>query len=112
LKFISCDQVYIGQTGREFKTRFKEHIRDIRCNQNKSKHAKHILSHNHEYGTVENTMDIIIIASKGENLDVLKRFYIYKVSKSQIVINEQYTTDSNVLFDLIIKGIKTICNNL
>jgi hypothetical protein len=47
-------------------------------------------------------MDVKRISSKGKNLDVLERFYIYKPSKSQIVINEQYATDANVLFDLII----------
>jgi hypothetical protein len=102
LKCISCDQVYTGQTGREFKTTFKEHIWDIRYNKSKSKYAQHILNHNHEYGTIENTMDVITIALKGKTLDVLERFYIYKASKSQIIINEQYATDSNVLFGLII----------
>jgi hypothetical protein len=47
-------------------------------------------------------MDVIRVASKGKNLNILERFYIYKASKSQIIINEQYATDSNVLFDLII----------
>jgi hypothetical protein len=45
---------------------------------------------------------MIRTALKGKNLYVLERFYIYKASKSQIVINEQYSTDSNVPFDLII----------
>jgi hypothetical protein len=102
LKCISCDQVYISHTGREFKTRFNEHIRDIRYTQNKSKYAQHILNHNQKCGTIESTMDIIRLASKGKNVDALERFYIYKASKSQIIINEQYAFDSDVLFDLII----------
>jgi hypothetical protein len=51
-------------------------------------------------------MDVIRIASKGKYLDVLERFYIYKASKSQIVIHEQYATDSNVPFDLFINSNK------
>jgi hypothetical protein len=102
LKCINCDQVYIGQTGRKFKTRLKEHIRGSRYNQNKSKYAQHILNHNHEYGTIEKNMDTKRTASEGKNLDILERFYIYKARKSQIIINEHYAIDSNVLFDLII----------
>jgi hypothetical protein len=29
LKCLICDQIYIGQTGRDFTTRYKENIRDI-----------------------------------------------------------------------------------
>jgi hypothetical protein len=32
LKCQTCSGVYIGQTGRNFKVRYKEHIRDIRHN--------------------------------------------------------------------------------
>jgi hypothetical protein len=32
LKCMDCPQQYIGQTGRNFKTRYKEHVRDIRNN--------------------------------------------------------------------------------
>jgi hypothetical protein len=75
LKCLSCEQVYIGQMGRDFRTTFKEHIRDIRFNQTKSKYAHHILECNHKYGTTENTMEIIT-AQKGRYLDVLERFHI------------------------------------
>jgi hypothetical protein len=35
LKCLSCEQVYIGHTDRDFRTTFKEHIRDIRINKTK-----------------------------------------------------------------------------
>jgi hypothetical protein len=43
LRCLSCDQNYIGQTGRSFKIRYDEHIRDIRFNKEKSKYASHML---------------------------------------------------------------------
>jgi hypothetical protein len=67
LKCLSCDQVCIGQMGRNFITRYKEHIRDIRYNQGKSRYAQHILDHNHKYGLVESTMDVLKILHKGKN---------------------------------------------
>jgi hypothetical protein len=43
LQSRDCPKKYIGQTGRTFKTRFKEHVRDIRNNGQNSKFAQHIL---------------------------------------------------------------------
>jgi hypothetical protein len=69
LKCLSCDQIYVGQTGRSFKTRYEEHISDIRHNKEKSKYALHMLQFSHEYGTIENTLDVLkIVKKKGETI--------------------------------------------
>jgi hypothetical protein len=94
--------VYVGQTGRNFKTRYEEHISDIRFNRDKSKYASHILKENHEYGPIDKTMDVLKVTDKGKQLDVYERFYIYKEAKQKHVMNEQYIVESNVLFDLMI----------
>jgi hypothetical protein len=110
LKCPSCEQVYIGQTGRELRTRYKEHIRDIRFNQTQSKYAQQYWSliTNMER---EDTMEAIKTAQKGRHLDAVERFYIYKASKNKPILNEQYATDTNVLFDLVINRDKTKCSN-
>jgi hypothetical protein len=41
---LDCPLKYIGQTGRTFKTRYKEHIQAIRNNNGKSGYSKHILN--------------------------------------------------------------------
>jgi 5-hydroxyisourate hydrolase-like protein (transthyretin family) len=64
LKYKICD-VYIGQKHRTFITRFEEHVSDVRRNKDKSHYALHILQCNHEYGPVEETMDILTVASRG-----------------------------------------------
>jgi hypothetical protein len=96
LKCGSCEQVYIGQTGRDFKTRFKEHVHDIRYNLTKSKYAEHILEHS----PIDDIMNILRVAPKGKMLDILEKFHIYKSSKRKAIINEQNTKDSNILFYL------------
>jgi hypothetical protein len=48
LKCNTCDKIYTGQTGRNFNTRYKEHIRDIKNNVDKSKYAAHILDKEEE----------------------------------------------------------------
>jgi hypothetical protein len=50
MKCFTCEQVNVGQTGRDFKTRYKEHINDIRENVEKSRYAVHMLKENHEHG--------------------------------------------------------------
>jgi hypothetical protein len=61
MKCNSCQLRYIGQTGRNFTTRYKEHIQAIRSSRPNSKYAQHILDTQHTYGTMEDTMDILHI---------------------------------------------------
>jgi hypothetical protein len=84
LKYNGCEGVHISQTGRSFSTRFSEHISDIRFNRDKSKYAKHILDHQHEYGKKEETMEILKVISKGNFMDSYERYYIQKYSKKEI----------------------------
>jgi hypothetical protein len=49
LQCADCPQKDVGQTGRTFRTIFKEHIRDIRNNGQSSKFAQHILNIGHGY---------------------------------------------------------------
>jgi hypothetical protein len=107
LKCLSCDQIYVGQTGRSFKIRYKEHISDIRHNKDKSKYALHMLQFSHEYGTIENTLEILKVVNKGKLLDVLERFYIYKANRKKQIMNEQYVVDHNVLFEMLLRYDKT-----
>jgi DUF1680 family protein len=105
LKCLSRDQIYIGQTGRNVKTRYEEHISDIRHNKKESKYELHMLQFSHEYGTIENTLEVLKVVQKGKLLDVIERFYIYiyKASKQKQIMNEQYITDQNILFEILLK---------
>jgi hypothetical protein len=60
---------YIGQTGRTFNTRYKEHIYNIKSNNSNTGYSRHILDNGHSYGTMEDTMDVIRIGSKGKYLN-------------------------------------------
>jgi hypothetical protein len=73
-----CNQKYIGQTGRTFKTRYNEHIDAIKSNKSTSKYAEHILDNQHSYWTIHDTMDIPCVTKKGEHMNTLERYHIYK----------------------------------
>ena len=67
---------YVGQTGRPFHVRFREHYRDYKYANNKSKFALHVTEEGHAFGPINDIMDVVHIANKGRMLDNLERFYI------------------------------------
>jgi hypothetical protein len=71
---------YIGQTGRNFKTRYKEHVRDIRSNKSTSGYVQHILETGHAFGNINDTMEIVKVKQKGLYLNTLENFYLQTIS--------------------------------
>jgi hypothetical protein len=55
----TCQHVYVGQTSRNLKQRYQEHIKYIRDNDPQSAFAQHILNNQHEYGTIEEIMKLL-----------------------------------------------------
>ena len=56
--------MYIGQTGRELKERYSEHIK-IGNTYNALKLLRHTTDQHHEYGNKHDTMEIINTGKKG-----------------------------------------------
>jgi hypothetical protein len=97
-----CKMTYTGQTGRPFKTRFKEHMRDFKHNNRRSTFTQH-LENGHTIGKMEQIMKIIYIARKGRMLNTLESFYIYKETKAENQINDKLTAKRNEIFKTIIQ---------
>jgi hypothetical protein len=55
----------MGQTGRNFKTRYKEHIQDVRNNKRKTGFSHHIVDTGHAYDNIESTLQILNTHGKG-----------------------------------------------
>jgi hypothetical protein len=88
MKCMDCPLKYVGQTGRTFNTRYKEHKHDIRTNNSNTLYANHILNTGHSYGTITDTMEIMKTESKGRYLNTLERYYIYEISKDNLHMND------------------------
>jgi hypothetical protein len=54
-----CNNPYVGQSDGSITTRPKEHTRDIRTNNPISVYALHALNNRHEYGTTEETPELL-----------------------------------------------------
>ena len=98
---------YVGQTGRTFKVRSREHVRDIKNNGQSSKFAEHILDTTHEYSTTDKTLEVLYIGKKGRTLDTYERFHIYEISKQNLQLNDNFTEMFNPIYDVIIDTYKT-----
>jgi hypothetical protein len=101
MKCKDCPMKYIGQTGRTFNTRYKEHIYDIKSNSNNTGYSKHILDTRHSYGPMVDTMDVIRINNKGKYLNTLEKYYIYKISRKGLHMNDMNINEHNPLFEVL-----------
>jgi hypothetical protein len=98
---MDCHRQSIGQTGRNFKTRYKEHIRDIRNNRETSGYVQHILETGHSYGKMNDIMEVIKIEQKGSYLNTLENFHIFKLFKQGIQLNNISSNINNPIFNVI-----------
>ena len=64
LKCNTCNNVYVGQSGRSISVRHKEHIRYIRTNNPLSAYALHILQNRLEYGTIADALQLLKTCQK------------------------------------------------
>ena len=104
LTCLICHKRYVEQTGRPFHVRFREHYRDYKYANNKSKFAQHVIEEGHAFGPMNDIMDIVHIASKGRMLDTLERFYVYRETKLRTQINDKLTVQSNPIFKALIQN--------
>jgi hypothetical protein len=72
---------YTGQTGRPFKTRYQEHIRDFKYGSGKSRFSRLLIDNGNDTGSMQNNVDIVHMTRKGRMMDTLENFtYFVKQS--------------------------------
>jgi hypothetical protein len=101
IKCSDCNMTYIGQTGRSFTTRFKEHIQALKSNNKtsmKSTFAEHLLNTNHNYKNMEENLHILEFLKKGEKMDAKENLYIYleHQDKPHNLLNTQIETNNPI----------------
>lgn len=99
-----CNKFYIGQTGRSFLTRFKEHIKDINAPDPKSNYAQHIKTEKHQFTDFNHNLITLHKAKKGQLLNRLEELEIYKHKNSNVLLNDKLNTRTNKIYDLIINS--------
>jgi hypothetical protein len=84
MKCLDCPLKYIGQAGRTFQTRRREHIHTLRNNNSNSGYSNHILNTGHKYDITADIMDIIKTHRKGKHLNILEKYHIYKITRDNL----------------------------
>ena len=96
-----CKMTYTGQTGRPFRIRFQEHMRDFKYSNRRSKFAQHLLEKGHAIGKTEYIMNIIHVTRKGRMLNTLESFHIHMETENQI--SNKLKTNGNEIFEAILQ---------
>jgi hypothetical protein len=92
---------YIGQTGRTFHARYKEHMQAIRNNKGNSGYSNYIPNKGHTYRTITETMDIIKTEKEGKHLNILEKYRVYKINKNRLHMNDIYLGIYNLTFETL-----------
>lgn len=93
----SCPKFYIGQTGRSFENRIKEHKRSYLKNYNNSHYATHLLNDSHKF---DDNFKILHYENKLEKLNFLENMEIFKNKNTNLLLNEQVGVVNSPLLNL------------
>ena len=95
-----CNGCYVGQTGRSFITRYKEHISAVRNNRPERSHfAKHLIDTGHQLQD-GHTFQVLHTNNKGLRLNVLEQLEIIKQSRGGNIFNDQLNVSSSPLLHI------------
>jgi phosphopentomutase len=94
---------YTGQTGKPFKIRFQEHLRDFKYNNNRSNFAQQLIDNKHAIGKMEDIMEVVHVTRKSKMMGTPEDFHIYKETKAGNQINDRLTDRENAIFETVIQ---------
>jgi hypothetical protein len=78
-----CDKAYVGQTGRKFSERYREHRNAYRNNNHTYSFARHLNDTAHSFGPINEVMQVIQCHKKGPHLNTIEKFHIH--TKTRII---------------------------
>ncbi|KAI5631461.1 reverse transcriptase (RNA-dependent DNA polymerase) domain-containing protein [Phthorimaea operculella] len=94
----TCDSIYVGQTGRKFKTRIKEHLSSWKKKTKTSTFAEHLNENNHRFDDSKN-VKYLHIANKGRKMDTLEAMEINRHKSKFNILNDQTCLSSSPILN-------------
>ena len=98
-----CKMKYTRQTGRPFKVRFQEHLRDFKYKNSRSKFAQHLIDNKHAISKLEDLTEVVHVTKKGKMMGTLEGFHIYKETKAGNQINDRLAVRENAVFETVVQ---------
>ena len=95
--------MYVGQTGRSFKTRYTEHIKALTQPLIKSNFAEHTFDTRHTFTNIDTNLEILHTLPKGPKLNTTEQYEIYKHYEQSPtnLLNDHVHYKFHTLFDTI-----------
>jgi hypothetical protein len=94
----TCDAMYIGQTKRKLKIRYKEHLEDVKKTVNDEKPlAKHSIEQNHPIGQ----LTLLKAVAKPYQLDAYESMYLHKNKHKNLLNCQLEGNNPSTLFKFI-----------
>lgn len=94
-----CEATYIGQTGRKFSTRLKEHARVWHTGKGESAFGEHLHTENHTFDPGSNFF-MLHFCDKGRKLDALEALEINKRRNNPLLLNEKTDLNNSPLLNI------------
>jgi len=98
-----CQKAYVGQNGRQFYTRYKEHRSAVYHNSRTSNFTKHLQDNAHSFGPINNIMQVVHHHKEGTHLNTIERFHIHIEHTAGNHLNDDHAIFPNRIFDTLIK---------
>lgn len=93
----NCECTYIGQTGRNFKKRIKEHFTSFITEKSDSNYANHLIESEHQFNK---NFEILHMEKKGYKLNLLESLEINKLKNTNYLLNDQLELNSSPLLNI------------
>ena len=92
---------FVKDMFREFNTRLKEHRKDFRYAEGKSKFSEHVLNEGHERKTIKETMSIIHLENNHRKINTLEEIEILKVATPKYLLNDDTAGQNDPIYKLL-----------
>lgn len=96
----NCDKFYVGQSGRTFNIRYKEHRQGIKYGR-PSAFSLHAFDEDHPFQDIEDMLDILKVQDKGQDLDTFEAMEIYINKDNPSCLNLQEPYGFNPMFKVL-----------
>jgi hypothetical protein len=99
-----CHKTYVGQTGRQFSARYREHLTTFHKKNNSLNYAKHLNEADHSFGPIHDIMEILHYQGKEGHLNTVEKFHIYAEFAANNQLSDPQTHSPNTIFDILTKA--------
>jgi uncharacterized protein YbcV (DUF1398 family) len=99
MKCMDCQLKYVGQTGRTFYTRHKEHIKAIKIKLTQGIRTTYWVQDT--YGSITDTLENGEVERKGKHLNTLEKYHVYRFIRNRLHMNNTHIDTYNPIFEAL-----------